>query len=144
MIAAVKNSGCQLVIMHSLTVPADKSVVMDERVDVVAALIKFASERIQELQAQGIAKQRLIFDPGLGFGKTAVQSQAIIERIAEFKTLGVPLYIGHSRKSFLSEHSGNRDEATLAVSEKLIQQGVDFIRVHDVAAHKQLLGKFTA
>jgi dihydropteroate synthase len=141
MVSVVKNSNCQLIMMHSLTVPADQHVVMDENADVVSALLDFAQERMKQLEAQGIAKQRIVFDPGIGFGKTAAQSKAIIERVAEFKILGVPILIGHSRKSFLSQYGENRDEETLRVSEILIQQCVDYIRVHDVAAHKQLLGK---
>ena len=137
MVAAVKDSDCRLVVMHSLSVPADKAVVLDESADVLQVLLDFAGARIEALTAAGIAKERIIFDPGLGFGKTAAQSWRIIEEISRLKTLSVPLLVGHSRKSFLGE---DKDAETLAVSKTLIEQGVDYIRVHDVAAHKSLLG----
>lgn len=143
MINAVFDSKCQLVVMHSLSVPADKNEVMDESLDVVTELMQAAGQRLQSLVEAGIKPQRLVFDPGLGFGKTAMQSLSIVKRISEFRELGVPLYVGHSRKSFLKlledNSAMNRDEATLAISQHLIDQNVDYIRVHDVAAHRALM-----
>lgn len=143
MINAVLESRCQLVVMHSLGVPADASMVMDESLDVVTELMEQAGHRLQSLVEAGIKPQRLIFDPGIGFGKTVLQSLAILHRIGELRELGVPLLVGHSRKSCLqaiAENSGlSRDEATLTVSQHLIQQKVDYLRVHDVAAHRNLL-----
>ena len=141
MVAAVRKSSCKLIVMHSLTVPADKSVMMPESEDVVASLLAFAQKRIETLVAAGIAKERIIFDPGLGFGKSAAQSFTILRHIDQLKILSVALYIGHSRKSFLG---ADRDAATLALSQYLMEKHVGYIRVHDVAAHKQLatlLGK---
>jgi len=142
MVDAVKSSRCKLVVMHSLTVPADKSVVLPESADVVEELLRFARVRLQKLEKSGISRDRMIFDPGIGFGKTAKQSLDILRRIEEFNVLGVPLLVGHSRKSFLSEyHAGvsmSRDEATLEVSQLLMKQGVAYLRVHDVVAHTLL------
>ncbi len=143
MVEAVQKSSCKLVIMHSLTVPADTRVVMDEHVDVVTALMEFARKRIAALVSAGIGKERMIFDAGIGFGKTTAQSFAIINGIGRFKELDVPLYIGHSRKSFLGEPKENRDKATLEMSRELIKQGVGYIRVHDVAAHRTLMQEMT-
>lgn len=137
MVAAVKDSECELVVMHSLSVPADKNKVLPASSDPVQEVLAFARKRLDALQGAGIARSRLIFDPGIGFGKTAEQSKELLQRIAEFKTLGVKLFVGHSRKSFLGV--GDRDEATLAISRHLIAQGIDYLRVHDVARHKQLL-----
>lgn len=135
MVAAVRDSACLLVVMHSLTVPADKNVVMGEA-DVVAALLDFARTRLDALEAAGIERMRLVFDPGIGFGKTAAQSWEIIRGIERFRELGVPLLIGHSRKSFLGEE--DRDARTLDVSRQLMRSGVAWLRVHDVAAHAVL------
>src|SRR6185295_16585700 len=99
-----------------------KDIVMPESEDVVEALIAFAEGRIAALEMMGIAHDRIIFDPGIGFGKTAAQSLAIINSIRQFETLGVPLLVGHSRKSFLTQFAMNRDEATLAVSRQLAAQ----------------------
>lgn len=140
-VEAVIQADCKLVVMHSLTVPANPEVVMPADCDVVAEVLAFAQGCITILEAVGIARERIIFDPGVGFGKTAVQSVALLRGIDAFRALGVPLFVGHSRKSFLSAWSGeaDRDKATLEVSKYLISKGVEYLRVHDVAAHKALL-----
>lgn len=137
MIAVVRNSDCRLVVMHSLSVPADKNIVLPESADVIQELLDFAHDRIAALEAAGITKTRIIFDPGIGFGKTSTQSRRILDEVEKLKILGVPLLIGHSRKSFLGE--GDRDAATLAVSRELIAKHIDYLRVHDVVAHRTLL-----
>lgn len=136
MIEAVRDHGCRLVVMHSLSVPADRNKVLPENADVIEEILNWVHTRLGYLESLGIAKERIIFDPGIGFGKTAQQSREIIRRIDAFKALGLPLFIGHSRKSFLE---GNRDEATLAVSRQLIAKHIDYLRIHDVAAHRALL-----
>ena len=137
MIAAVRDADCALVVMHSLSVPADKNIVLPADADVADMLITWAEQRFAALEKAGIVRERIIFDPGLGFGKTAAQSWKIIEDIHHFDVLGVPLLIGHSRKSFLGE--GNRDAKTLDISKQLIAKGVNYLRVHDVRAHEELL-----
>ncbi len=132
MVRAVAGSKCRIVVMHSLGVPANPSVVMPENEDVVETILRFARSRINELQEAGIAHSRIIFDPGIGFGKTKEQSQAIIDGMARFTSLGVPLLVGHSRKSFLvfsdRRSEEGRDNATLSVSERLA--GIaDYLRV---------------
>lgn len=125
---AVSGADCTCVAMHSLTVPADKNITLPEGSDVIAELKKWA----HSLELAG----QVILDPGIGFGKTAAQSWDIIHRADELKALGFPILIGHSRKSFLP---GEKDAATLELSKKLIAAGVDYLRVHDIAAHKKLL-----
>lgn len=139
MVAAVKDSDVILVMMHSLTVPAKKEVTLPENIDVIETLIRFAEQQCDRLAAAGIARERIIFDPGLGFGKTAAQSWNIIDRIKELQALDLMLLVGHSRKSFLQKDGQAREEATLAVSKRLIQAGVDYLRVHDVPAHRAFL-----
>ncbi len=141
MVKAVRDSSCKLVVMHSLSVPADKNIVLAEDVDVVAEVLAWAQERIKTLENAGVAKHRIIFDPGIGFGKTAPQSLVLVNGIERIAELGVPILVGHSRKSFLAGISADRDEATLAVSQYLAQKKVDILRVHDVAAHKKMLGE---
>ncbi len=137
MIEAVKPYGGKLVVMHSLSVPADKNITVPEDADVVETLLAWAQKQVVRLEKKGLRRHHLIFDPGLGFGKTSAQSGQIIERFIELKACGLPLLIGHSRKSFLGE--GDKDAKTLAVSRQLIGKGVDYVRVHDVAAHRELL-----
>lgn len=130
----VAGYDCTCVAMHSLSVPADKNVTLPEGCDVIAELRIWASQ-IGDWRL----KNKIILDPGIGFGKTAAQSWEIINRIDELKVLGFPLLIGHSRKSFLSSSQAGREAATLELSQKLIAKNIDYLRVHDVAAHKALL-----
>lgn len=139
MVNAVRDTDCKLVVMHSLSVPANKNDVLPEGADPVECVLAWAQSRLASLEAGGIARWRLIFDPGIGFGKTAAQSLALLRGVTCFKMLGVPLLIGHSRKSFLAESALSRDEATLELSRELVRQGVDYLRVHDVAAHVRMV-----
>jgi len=126
--------------MHSLTVPADRAVTLPENSDVVAEVLAWARAKISALEAAGIGRQRIIFDVGIGFGKTPKQSQALIEGIARFKVLGVPLFVGHSRKSFLgAKTAAEADQKTLERSRFLAAKGVDYLRVHNIKLHKNLL-----
>lgn len=134
MIEAVRGSDCRLVIMHSLTVPADKNVILPLDSDPVELIINWARERFAMLEKSGIDSSRFIFDPGIGFGKNAQQSMEIINGAERFKELGVPLLFGHSRKSFLGEGAG--DDATIKISQLLAEKGVDYLRVHDIKNHR--------
>jgi len=139
MIEAVAKYSCKLVLMHSLSVPADPKKTIPEGKDVIEVLIEFAEERLAKMEKRGIARKNVMFDPGIGFGKTAAQSWEILRRWQELKKLGMPIFIGHSRKSFfnhiLEKPARERDTLTLNVSTLLMEQGVDYLRVHDVAGH---------
>lgn len=145
MIRLAAGSQCDLVVMHSLSIPADPNHILPEEQNPVAAVLAFAEKRITALVDAGIAKERIIFDPGIGFGKNAEQSIELIRHIDAFSCLGVRLYVGHSRKSFLQKWGGevsDKDALTLKVSRFLIDKNVDYLRVHDVAAHKTLLTEY--
>ena len=144
MINAVKDSSCKLVLMHSLTVPADKNVTLPEDADAVVEVLAFGQKRIAELEKAGIARERIVFDVGLGFGKNPLQSMMLLRDITQFRALGVRLLVGHSRKAFLIGIAADRDEATLAVSQYLCTKKIDYIRVHDVAAHRDMLNVLEA
>ncbi len=140
MVDAVKNADCKIVVMHSLSVPADKNIVLPDGCDAVAEVLAWAEERIKSLENAGIKRERLIFDIGIGFGKTAAQSQKLIEGISQFQSLGVPLFVGHSRKSFLGASSvADADQKTLKISKFLAKNGVEYLRVHNVEIHKNVL-----
>ena len=91
---------------------------------------------------KGVKKSQLIFDVGIGFGKNALQSIRILKNIDAFRVLGLPLYVGHSKKSFLDainfsdfhlpNETFDRTKKTLVISKYLAHKNVDFIRVHDV------------
>lgn len=136
-------SGKKVIFMHSLSVPADKENVIAEDQDPVHLVKNWAEDKISELQKAGIKRSNMIFDPGIGFGKTAEQSWEIIKRIDEFESLGVSILIGHSKKSFLTlftdKPSAQRSDETLAISAILINKGIDFLRVHDAVDHMRLI-----
>jgi dihydropteroate synthase len=136
MIAAVKSSDVKILIMHSLSVPADKNIIISG--DPVSEVKNWAKNKIGSLMRSGINLDRIIFDPGIGFGKNSLQSWQLVNNISEFKDLMVPIYIGHSKKSFLGEEV-DKAQATIQLSKKLIESGVDYIRVHDVKEHVSIL-----
>ena len=91
-----------------------------------------------------IEESKVIIDPGIGFGKTTQQNYEIIKRLQEFKTLNCPILVGHSRKNFLKETilsdiREDLDAATMVASQKLIENKVNIIRVHNVKEHRMLL-----
>jgi 2-amino-4-hydroxy-6-hydroxymethyldihydropteridine diphosphokinase/dihydropteroate synthase len=135
----VTSHHCDLVFMHHLGIPVDKNRVLPVNKNAVNLVYEAAEKRLIELEQWGLSRERLIFDIGVGYGKTANQSLELIKNIALFHELGVRLLVGHSRKSFLTQftpHSAHeRDIETGAVSQFLANQAVDFLRVHNVDAH---------
>lgn len=135
--AVVRDASCSIVVMHSLSIPADKARVLPEDAEPVAEVLAWWQLRKAELAGTGIAPERLIFDPGIGFGKTAQQSLALLRGVVRLQAEGTPLLIGHSRKSFLSAFTeapaGSRDLETAVVSGWLARQGVTYLRVHALA-----------
>lgn len=111
--------------------------------DVVAEICGFFRARRDALLAVGIDAEQLVWDPGIGFGKTAEHNLEILSHIAEFRQLSRPVLVGHSRKGFLKRVLGRAvDErlfGTLGVSIALAAQGADILRVHDVAATRDAL-----
>lgn len=97
-------------------------------------------EKIIKARTSGI--ENIIIDPGIGFGKTAAHNVEIIKRIGELKSLGCPIMLGASRKSFLGVEGNDndlKDSLTLAYNALAIQAGVDYLRVHNVRLHKKFL-----
>lgn len=133
------SAECDYVLMHSLSVPADPQQILARDADPVREILAWSEAKLEVLERAGVARSRVILDPGIGFGKTAVQSMEIMKRIAEFHRLEVRLLVGHSRKSFLSQWTkepfGERDPETLGISLALADRGVDIIRVHAPKLH---------
>lgn len=136
MIEAVRHSPCKLVMMHNLGVPVDPKVTVPVEEDIIEVITDWAKESLAILEQQGITRSRILLDPGIGFGKTAHQSYEIIKRIEELHDLNIPLYVGHSRKSFIksmvTKATPTRDLETAILSASLAKSGVDYIRVHAV------------
>lgn len=145
MLSALAGSKNAIIVMHSLSVPADKSIVWPADINPVAEILKWKEEVTARAEATGITAERLIFDPGLGFGKTLEQSLALALAARELVASGGRWLIGHSRKSFLSLFSdaptADRDALTLVFSAMLADAGVHYLRVHNVEAHRKLFGR---
>jgi dihydropteroate synthase len=116
--------------------------------DVVGEIRDYLAERLEDLEQQGIPRERVALDPGIGFGKTAEHNIEILSRIGQFRELGRPVCIGHSRKRFLKRLLGREvDErlfATVGVAIAAAQQGAEIIRVHDVAAVRDSIVAYRA
>jgi len=104
--------------------------------DVVAAIITDLKRAAGVCQDAGVARENIIVDPGVGFGKTVAQNLEIVRRLCELKTLGYPILLGTSRKSFIGRTldlpENERLEGTAATVALGIAAGADIIRVHDV------------
>ena len=137
------DAGCVYVLMHSLSIPADPKQQLPEGGDPVALLLEWAKPKLEVLELAGIPKERIIFDPGLGFGKSAEHSINILKRVNLFAELNVPVLIGHSRKSFLKQFADlpaeERDVESAAVTAWLADMNVAWLRVHDVELHARTL-----
>ncbi|MFZ5774354.1 MAG: dihydropteroate synthase [Thermodesulfobacteriota bacterium] len=131
-----------VVIMHMQGTPRDMQV-EPAYSDVVREIIDFLAERIAWAEAQGLGRDRILVDPGLGFGKTVTHNLCILKHLAELKQLGCPLLIGHSRKAFIGKILDlpveNRDCATASIAAYCAMQGADIIRVHDVEQSRQAI-----
>ena len=135
----VARTGAAVVVMHMRGTPAtmqEDLIYGDLRGEVYAALAGATEAAVRE----GISPDRVLVDPGLGFGKSAEQSLELLVHAGEFRCLGFPVVIGASRKSFLGVFLGGRAgpldrlEAGLAAAVLAAERGVALVRTHDVAA----------
>ena len=136
MIELAGESSADWVAMHQLSLPVDPNLTLAADRDPFTAVEEWLRESLERWDKAGLDLNRIIFDPGIGFGKTARQSWELLRRASEFRQHGLRVLVGHSRKSFFRPYFGDdmqsRDQATVGVSLDLCDQGVDIIRVHDV------------
>jgi len=123
-----------VVVMHSIDAPVvpGKEVTYD---DVVSDVIDELGERVALAERAGLDREQIIVDPGLGFGKNAVQNFELLDRLDEFRALGCPILFGHSHKSMFAhvgQGAGERLSATIAGTALAVDRGADVVRVHDV------------
>jgi len=110
--------------------------------DVVAEVKVELMEQVGKALAAGIAKERIILDPGIGFAKESEHNWELIHRITEIVDLGYPVLVGASRKRFLGGDSpSEREVATLKITEDLLATGIWGVRVHSVAPHKEVIAR---
>ena len=140
---AAAAAGVPVILMHSIESPAtmqDDPRYDDVLLDVYDAL----AQRLTEAEAAGIPRQRLAVDPGIGFGKTLEHNLALLARLSLFHALGVPVLLGASRKRFIGTigaeaEAARRMPGSIAVALAGVAQGMQMIRVHDVAETRQAL-----
>lgn len=130
-----------VIIQHSKGTPENMQI-SPEYENVVEEIYLGLKDKIDFALSSGIEKKNIIIDPGIGFGKTKEHNFEILSRLEEFISLQVPIMLGLSRKSLLgmqNETNETKDIFTLALNAIAIEKQVNFVRVHNVKLHKQLL-----
>ncbi len=111
--------------------------------DLFAEISAYFEKSINIAEAAGVNREKIILDPGIGFGKTLEHNLLLLKHLAEFTGFGLPLLLGTSRKSFISKLTGaeisDRLPASLATVAQGLTNGANIIRVHDVAATRQVV-----
>lgn len=140
---ACAASGVKVCLMHMLGEP--RTMQEDPRYgDVVDEVREFLAERMTTAVEAGVAEERIVLDPGIGFGKTLEHNLALIRGLPELAALGHPLLVGPSRKRFIAELDDGAPESdrlggTIAACLESSARGASILRVHDVAPVRQAL-----
>jgi dihydropteroate synthase len=147
-LAAVAGSDAGICLMHMQGEPRTMQA-NPEYGDVVDEVCDFLAARIAACEQAGIARERLLIDPGFGFGKTVGHNYTLLRELRRIAGLGVPLLAGLSRKSMLGAVTGRdngaaRMPASVAAAVLAAERGASVIRVHDVAATKDALAVLLA
>jgi dihydropteroate synthase len=133
------QSPYEYILMHSLDVPVDADHHFDENQDVVSEVSHWLEGKLEILAKRGVSLERVIFDPGIGFGKTRLQSIRLMRHIRSFFQYGIRILVGHSRKSWMNDFTDKkareRDWESVGASLALAAKGVDVLRVHNADKH---------
>jgi dihydropteroate synthase len=140
------SADCRVVLMHMRGTPASMQANTRYR-DLVDEVVIYLSERVEAAVAAGIGKERLLVDPGLGFGKAPRDNPILIRHVGVLKSLGVPVLVGASRKRFIGALTGvdvasDRVHGSVGAALAAAACGADVLRVHDVAATRAALDVF--
>jgi len=147
MIEVCGESDCGVVVMHIQGTPLTMQ--NDPRYrDVVAEVSAHLDQRVAALETAGIVPERVLLDPGIGFGKTPRHNLDLLAHLSRLQEGGRPVLIGHSRKRFIAKLVGHpldeRDAGSLGVSLAAAQLGADYLRVHDVRQTRDALVAWSA
>jgi dihydropteroate synthase len=144
---AVRDSACAVCLMHMKGQPATMQY-EPHYDDVVAEVREFLCGRVAAAEAAGIARERLVIDPGFGFGKNAGHNLTLLKRLPELASLEVPLLAGLSRKSTIGRLTGRpvdeRLAGSLAMALLALQGGATILRVHEVKETRDLIAVWEA
>jgi len=142
MASVIRKADAALVLMHMRGTPADMQSGNLHYDDLTGEILSFLERAVGKALAAGIGLERLVVDPGIGFGKTYEDNCRILNRLDEFKSMGLPLLVGTSRKAFIGSVTGDtadrRLEGTAATVAAAVMNGCHIVRVHDVAAMKKV------
>ncbi len=142
MIEVAVRHGCGVVLMHMQGSP--ETMQADPRYDdVIGEIAAFLADRVAEVRRQGLSAERLILDPGIGFGKTTQHNLRILADLPALRLPGLPLLVGPSRKRFIGEVLGldrpaDRLAGTLAAVAAAVLAGAECVRVHDVRPAREV------
>jgi dihydropteroate synthase len=144
---AVSESDCAVCLMHMQGAPATMQQAPHYE-DVVSEVAAFLAARAAVVEAAGVARDRIVVDPGFGFGKTAAHNLEILRNLARMAVSGLPVLAGLSRKATLGSLTGRPAEermpASIAAALLAAQRGATILRVHDVAATRDALAVWRA
>lgn len=148
MVAIAKDGDLEICVMHMQGTPQTMQLNPYYEKGIIAHLLQWFQKKTNMLLNVGIKKEKIIIDPGIGFGKTVADNLEIIHNLPELKGLGFQVLLGGSRKWFLSKILNKPTEellsATLAMHSFAVAAHVDIIRVHDVKEHRDLVDTITA
>lgn len=144
---AVARSDVAVCLMHKQGTPADMQT--DPRYDdVVAEVLAFLAGRVQAVRSAGVAPERIVIDPGFGFGKTLEHNLELLRRLDRLAATGTTVLAGMSRKGMLGRITGrdvnDRVHASVAAAIIAVEMGARIVRVHDVAATRDALAVWQA
>ncbi len=151
MLTSVADAGVPVVLMHNRSKPSDT--IIDERLggayiapdygDFMAEILVELQQLASSAEVAGIAREKIVLDPGIGFGKTDEQNMMLISQADLLRSLGYPILLGPSRKGFIGRildvSSTDRLEGTAATIAVATMKGADIVRVHDVRAMKRVV-----
>ena len=146
-ISFLKNAKIPFIIMHSISNPAKMQKTIKYN-DVLLDVYDFLENQIRKCKLKGISENKIIIDPGIGFGKTLKQNLTLIKKISLLHSLGLPVMLGSSRKSFIGKIQKNElyeDRIGGSIASVLygLTQGVQLFRVHDVYKTNQAIKVYT-
>lgn len=137
------SSGAMLCVMHMQGTPETMQINPDYHTSIIDHIKHWFSDTLEKLVKAGVKEEKIVLDPGIGFGKTVAHNLEIIHNLPELKRLGFPVLIGVSRKSFMSKILNKPTNellaATLAMNSIAVLSRIDFIRVHDIQAHRDVI-----
>ena len=136
----LKETQLKAFVMHSLSVPADPAKIFNDEINPAQEVKTWWIKKLQELSKKGISPEQLIFDPGIGFGKSKRQNLYLLKNLEQFSEIKTAVMIGHSRKSYQTLYStrgsSERDLETALVTQNLNLAYVQYLRVHDIESQK--------